>query len=443
MSTRVPRLLLLAHTPHPAPTGASVRLAQRVEAFGSAGYHVDVLVPRRPGMSHLSRLPSGNVLRVPVPSEGGPEGWKDNPGADYAALERAALRQVATGDYDGIHAMEPFTGWSVLDSIRGSGTKVVYESPGALPGAGDDPLLAGELRRRERALLREADRVIITDHEQARRITDAGTAPSRQLLLPPSTNVRRFSPSAGARVPASPLQIVLPAARFDARDADALARILAALPAVFDVRVVVLGEVERRARRILSDDEDLGGRVTLAGAVPHEELPPRLASAHVGLVLATRPVRAQALVEMMAVGLAVVAPDSPGTRALAAPHEVVLVPPGEPEVLAGALQTLIAQPHRRSLLSEAARRRAVEAFDERAARVRLLGAWGNLLNPSVEIAASAWDERSAEHPAHPELLAGHDSDLTPLAFDHARAHGTVTPERDEEPVTAPLRNTAS
>ena len=111
-------------------------------------------------------------------------------------------------------------------------------------------------------------------------------------------------------------------------------------------------QVERRAR-------ELGVEVKCTGTVPHDDIPEHLAAMDVGLIVAAEggpfhysPLK---LAEYLAAGLAVVAP-----RAGALPAQLhdgvdaILVDPGRPEQLAGALRRLRDDPGLREQLGEAA-----------------------------------------------------------------------------------------
>lgn len=78
------------------------------------------------------------------------------------------------------------------------------------------------------------------------------------------------------------------------------------------------------------------------------------------------------LLEAAACGVAVIATDVGGTREIfPAEAEAFLVPPGDSQVVAAAMNQLLCNPHERLALGRAARRRAEAAFDIRQAGPRL------------------------------------------------------------------------
>ena len=82
------------------------------------------------------------------------------------------------------------------------------------------------------------------------------------------------------------------------------------------------------------------------------------------------------LLEAMASGAAVVATRVAGTSALDGVG--VLVPAGDPQALARAVDVLLADPDRRQLLGQMARQRAVEQFSLERSLNAILALWRDL-----------------------------------------------------------------
>jgi glycosyltransferase involved in cell wall biosynthesis len=102
-------------------------------------------------------------------------------------------------------------------------------------------------------------------------------------------------------------------------------------------------------------------RVHFLGAVPHHELPGVLRAADLFL-LTTEPPESFGIVviEAMACGLAAIATDYPGVRAVVDPGETgLLVPRADPGAVATALGELAAAPERRRQMGERGREKAV------------------------------------------------------------------------------------
>jgi glycosyltransferase involved in cell wall biosynthesis len=138
--------------------------------------------------------------------------------------------------------------------------------------------------------------------------------------------------------------------------------LLEALAEVMELawHLTCVGSAERDpacARSILAaiDRLDLSERVTLAGERAEAEVAPFYARADVFVLASHHEGYGMALTEALARGLAVIA-----TRAGAIPDTVpadagLLVPPGEPQALAGALRAVMTEPGLRARLIAGAR----------------------------------------------------------------------------------------
>jgi glycosyltransferase involved in cell wall biosynthesis len=87
------------------------------------------------------------------------------------------------------------------------------------------------------------------------------------------------------------------------------------------------------------------------------------------------------LLEAAASGVATVATDVGGTREVFPPdaEAAVLVPPDDPQAIAGAVRRLVEDPGQRVRIARAARRRAEEAFDVRQTVGGLVGHYWEML----------------------------------------------------------------
>ncbi len=128
------------------------------------------------------------------------------------------------------------------------------------------------------------------------------------------------------------------------------------------------GEALAERLRARAAEPDLEGAVELAGAVP--DLRAALARASCLLHCAPREPFGLVLVESLAAGRPVVAPDAGGPREIVAPACGVLYPPGDAAAAARAVLEVLADRDRAVAMGEAGRLRVREHFDVRRARTR-------------------------------------------------------------------------
>jgi glycosyltransferase involved in cell wall biosynthesis len=217
----------------------------------------------------------------------------------------------------------------------------------------------------EQPALRRADLVACGTNEIARQVGKLGVPADRMLITPTGVDLDLFAPEVRGDDVRHELGLddsfvvgwVGSFRRFHALEnaVDAVARLDGAT-------LLLVGDGPERPR-LEHLAAERGTRVVFTGTVPHPELPQHLAAMDAALVVASAersfhysPLK---LAEYLASGLPVVAPRSgqlvdrlhDGTDAL-------LVEPGDPDALAGALRRLQADPGLRRHLAAGARRAA-------------------------------------------------------------------------------------
>jgi phosphatidylinositol alpha-mannosyltransferase len=184
---------------------------------------------------------------------------------------------------------------------------------------------------------------------------------ARCEIVPNGVPVERFSPARTPPASQPRERTLLWVHRLEPRKGFAVAvRAFGQLAAELDdVRFVVVGAGrDREALDLLPERHRR--RVAMLGAVPDEALPAHYAAADAFVASAVGPESfGIALIEAMAAGLPVVASDIRGYRDVVR-HGVdgLLVPPHDPETLAGALRRVLTEPELAATLREAGYARA-------------------------------------------------------------------------------------
>lgn len=308
------------------PGGVRTHVAGLADALRSRGHQVDILAAGRTTGSGDGLVLMG--APVPVRANGSVARVSLGPGA--ALRMRRALRD---GGYDVVHLHEPLAPLVCLVALRSrdaalAATFHMYSAraiPYRLFGFALRPLLGGVS---ERIAVSEAAR------ECAARVSRAEIAVIPNGVTPAAGEARAVEPDdpsrdrrilfIGRHEPRKGLSVLL----------DAVER----LP--MGVRVDLIGVAPEEVA-----DRDMGDRLVAHGRVTDEERRALLARADVlcapslggesfGLVL----------VEAMAAGVPVVASGIRGYREVLAPDGGILVPPGDPAALAGALTEALTDP---------------------------------------------------------------------------------------------------
>jgi phosphatidyl-myo-inositol dimannoside synthase len=282
----------------------------------------------------------------------------------YARLRACASR----GGYDLIHAnwVVP-NGWVAALVSRASRLPLVVTSHGTDVAMAERSRVLGRLARRA---YESADYVTATSDELRRRAVGLNAHEDRSATIYIGVDTNAFAPQ-------SPDERVR--ARFGARAEDfvvvAVGRLaevkgfqdlIAATALLNDVTTVIVGDGEFRhelARLV----EGAGANVKLLGGVSHTEVPQLINAADVVVVpsIVDRSGRVDAttstVLEALACGKPLIATTVGGIPEIVTPDiNGVLVAPGDPTALAGAIDRLRGDDTLRRALSVEARRFAVE-----------------------------------------------------------------------------------
>ncbi len=409
-----PRCLLVTDAPFPAATGAATRVAQRIIALSVGGLALDVLTPKTPELPHLSKFMDARILRVPMPS-GRAHTQEDR----YAAFERAVRRQLAGNEYDVVHVMTPSVA-PVVTKLPAPG-KLIYEPAVSRSTEGLGAALIEQMRHRDVTLLRAADLVLATSQEHALALRRDGALPSSIGLLRPSADLELFRPPAERRRQLEdPTRIALAAAALSDAEVTFVFEAMSRAARLVPLSLTVSAVLTKGGAALLQSLAGIGCKVELCTPTVFDELPGFYQRAEVGLVLGLgrTAVRLQALAEMMASGLAIIAPDSPEVRELLdGRRQAALVPADDAVRLAEAIVSVAGHPARQHSLGMAARIRASELVDERRAATRLLELYQQLrADRTVMVSADAIPGLQTTSGLTPTMQAGDQTQRTDVSM---------------------------
>lgn len=216
--------------------------------------------------------------------------------------------------------------------------------------------------------------VAVSAEERSEGQAVFGSRGARIQVIPNGVDVSRFRPD-GPLAERTAHPLVVSVGRLCHQRAPDVAVAALALMRTPAARLRLVGDGADRAA-VEKQVQALGltGRAELAGYRPDPA--PDLRAADVVIVPSRYDGMALILLEAMACGAAIVATRVAGSSALA--EAGVLVPAGDPTVLARAVDALLADPDRRRDLGLAARRRAVEQYSLEHSLDATLALWRDL-----------------------------------------------------------------
>jgi glycosyltransferase involved in cell wall biosynthesis len=384
------RVLYAAFDAYPGRKGAQAHMRSNLRALAGRG-----------GQATLLCLGPGGSFRDP-----------DN-GAmvhAYAASERNMLRRselfgrflagmadtMIADPPEVIHFRDIWSGIPLLSHVLSSESRIVFEVNGLpsveLPShyprlSGNGSLLA-RLRRMEDECLNRADRVITVCRRTVRYLTERGCEESKIVVIPNAAD----PPGPSPRFPAEVEGIEEAASRGGKvilyvgtmapwQGLHTLLEAVACLGHRRDFHLVVAPSsakgVARFRKRVLR--RGLDARVTILAGVHHRDMPFLYTRAYLSMAPLARGARNELqgccplkIVESMACGTPVVASDLPAVRELIdSGADGMLVSPGSPRSLAGALELLLDNGALRDSLASGACDRARREFGTRLYAERL------------------------------------------------------------------------
>jgi len=342
------------------------RVRREAETLVEHGFSVDVFALRPPGASEVDRVDGVTLHRLDVKRHQG--AGLPTYLAEYtvftarAAFALAAAHRRRRFTLVQVHSIPDYLAIAALP-LKATGVPLILDLHEAmpeffrsrfasrLPGVLVGPAVA-LVRGQERASIALADRVITVNEALGDRLLALGTPAAKVAVVPNSPSLVRFDPSshpdrpfraddtlrlvyAGGLSPIYELDVVI----------DAIALIRSSRSTI-DVRLDVygrdFGEVPLRER---AEALGIGGRVTLHGRIPLEDVPAAVAAADIGLA-PTRRSRftdyslSTKVFEYAAMGKPVVASRLPMVERTFGPDTVVTYEPGNADDLAAAILRL-------------------------------------------------------------------------------------------------------
>lgn len=349
--------------------GQNVHVAALAEALALRGHSVTVYTRRdSPGLPRRTTLVPG--VEVEHLDAGPPQPiTKDNLLPHIPALALELGMRLHETRPDVVHAHFWMSGLASTAAARPLDLPVVqtFHALGAVKRRHQKGLDTSPSARlhHERALTRQADRVIASCTDERAELLRIGGDPARIDVVPSGVNLDRFSPD-GEAAPRTGCRRLLVIGRLVRRKGvDDAIRTLAWLP---DTELVVAGGPESgdlssdgEAIRLteLADELGVADRVHLLGRVAHHDLPALIRSADLMVCLPWYEPFGIVPLEAMACGVPVVGSAVGGLLDTVADGETgLLLPPRDPEAAATAIRRLLGDDGLRLAMGRAGRLRA-------------------------------------------------------------------------------------
>ena len=370
--------------------GQNVYVAELARRLGAMGHRVDVFT-RRDDALLPTVVPFERGVRV-VSLPAGPA--KAVPKDDLFPLMgefRDAFYQFAKAEptaYDLVHANFWMSGWVACEAKRDLGLPFAqtFHALGEIKkreqGAADNS--PPERRAAEFRILEEADRILATCPAEVEELTSLYDAdPTGLTLVPCGVDARKFRPVDRSKarerlgLPDKPT-VVYVGRLVPRKGVDTLVEAFALLPDCLDARLVIVGgepgvEISPETDRLsaLAEKLKIRERVVFTGSRPQEELRRYYGAADVAVTVPHYEPFGMTPLEAMACATPVVGSGVGGIKTSVADGKTgYLVPPKDPEALAGRLLRLLSDENLRDRMGRAARRRIKEHYTwERVARL--------------------------------------------------------------------------
>jgi glycosyltransferase involved in cell wall biosynthesis len=332
-----------------------VHVESLARALARAGHDVTVYTRRdAPDLPDRIRTADGVVVEhlTAGPAEPLP---KDDLLPLLGELSSALATRLAADRPDVVHAHFWMSGLAALAATRGLDVPVVqtFHALGVTKRRfqGRHDTSPPVRIRMERALARDADRVVATSTDEVGELLRIGAVRDRITVVPCGVDVDQFRPDGPVAEKGDRPRLLCVGRLVPRKGFDTVIRALAAIP---DAELVIAGgpvaeklddDAEAARLRRLAERFGVADRVTLVGAVPRPDMPARLRSADVVVCAPWYEPFGIVPLEAMACGVPVVASAVGGFLDTVVDGATgTLVPPRRPDQLAAAVRKLLVEP---------------------------------------------------------------------------------------------------
>jgi len=239
--------------------------------------------------------------------------------------------------------------------------------------------LGGMARAMERAVFRTADRVLCVSQPLVEYVSEIRGGNEAVEWFPNSVDIDLFKPREVSNDAATELRVIFVGSLKPWHGVDILLESFASvISGGTPARLTLVGKGPEQERlETIASNLGIRNQVVFTGAVDQGDVPGMLRCSD--LAVAPYPPMDDfyfsplKLSEYMASGVAVIASDHPGIRAIVE-HEdsALLVPPGDADALSRAMKRVLSNHRLRQELGASGRRRAEESFSLEAATTRLM-----------------------------------------------------------------------
>jgi glycosyltransferase involved in cell wall biosynthesis len=369
--------MLLENNPYPHDT----RVRNEAESLTAAGYFVTVVAPREGPQARTETVNGVDVQRYRTLWAGAhPASYAAEYAVAHAQLLTRALRALADGANILHFHGPPDTLFLAGVVARLFGRQVIFDLHDSGPELfqakfGHSPLTLALLRAAQRAAIRCASQVIVTNQSQLEMVRSRGSIPGARISMvrngPRKAEFHTATPGRGGEL--RDMRLVYVGA-LDMQDGVLELPNLLLAPALARATLTVVGDgPARREIETRCVQHGLQGRTTFTGHVPHAEIPRLIAAADIGVDPApgTELNHGSTMIkvlEYMAAGRPLVAYDLRETRRSAG-QAALYAPCGDPAAFAALVAELARDGGRRARMEAGALQRVRGLTWERSSQV--------------------------------------------------------------------------